>query len=179
VNVPLQQRGSALDLDTNRINVPMVSQYEETKLTITNALNVYLNIEQSLIINTSSIIISLQKIRINTIPNKTIQMNDNAQIRFPSKINFNFSQDSSVLLECVLTPLAIVGHNGQGNTNLSTLLSIRFFDENSNEIPVHTSTDQAIELLIPRDVNTVVPKGVTTLRDFNTPILQMKLRYSK
>jgi hypothetical protein len=63
---------------------------------------VHLNIEQFLIINTSSIIISLQKIRINTIPNKTIQLNDNAQIRFPSIIKFNLSQDSSVLLEVSL-----------------------------------------------------------------------------
>ena len=65
---------------------------------ITNTLNVYLNIEQSLIINKSSIIFSLQKITINTISNKTIQLNGNAQIKFPSTINFNFSQNSSVLL---------------------------------------------------------------------------------
>jgi hypothetical protein len=51
----------------------------------------------------------------------------------------------------------MAGGDAQANTNLSTLLSITFLDENSNEIPVHTSADQAIELLIPRDVNTVVP----------------------
>jgi hypothetical protein len=69
---------------------------------ITNALNVHLNIEQSLIINTSSVIISLEKITIETLSNKSIQLNNNALIRFPSGINLNFSQNSSVLLRVCL-----------------------------------------------------------------------------
>jgi hypothetical protein len=66
---------------------------------IANALSVHLNIEQSLIIDTASVIFSLQRITINTLSNKTIQLNGNTQIRFPSTINLNLSQDSSVLLQ--------------------------------------------------------------------------------
>jgi hypothetical protein len=66
---------------------------------ITNVLKVDLNIEQSLIINTSSVIFSLQRITIDTVSNKTIQLNDNAQIKFPSTINLNLSGDPSVLLQ--------------------------------------------------------------------------------
>jgi hypothetical protein len=65
---------------------------------LTNALNMHLNVEQSLIVNTSSVIMFLQRIAINALPNLTIQLNNNAQIRLPSTINFNLNNDSSVTL---------------------------------------------------------------------------------
>jgi hypothetical protein len=51
----------------------------------------------------------------------------------------------------------MAGQDAQANTGLSTLLSINFLDANNNEILVHTNADQAIELIIPRDVNSVAP----------------------
>lgn len=57
-----------------------------------------MNINQSIIINTSSTIISLERVEINILPNKTIQLNNNAQIRLPSTINLNISNNSSVVM---------------------------------------------------------------------------------
>lgn len=65
---------------------------------ISNALNLHMNINQSLIVNTSSSIMSLQKVEINTLPNKTIQLNNNAQIKLPSIINLNVTNNSSVIM---------------------------------------------------------------------------------
>jgi hypothetical protein len=58
----------------------------------------HLNVEQSFIVNTSSVIMFLQRVAIDTLPNKTIQLNNNAQIRLPSIINLNLSNGSSVVL---------------------------------------------------------------------------------
>jgi hypothetical protein len=45
----------------------------------------------------------------------------------------------------------------QSNTNLSTSLSLTILDQNGNEIPLSTTFDQQIELIIPRDPNLVIP----------------------
>jgi hypothetical protein len=45
----------------------------------------------------------------------------------------------------------------QSNTNLSTSLSLTILDQNGNEIPLSTTIDQQIELIIPRDPNLAVP----------------------
>lgn len=64
-------------------------------------------------------------------------------------------------------------HNAQTNTNLSDLLSFDFLDENGNEIPVHTTIDQPFELIIPSDINWIVPsmtqQNVSSLINDNNP----------
>jgi hypothetical protein len=60
----------------------------------------YLNVDQSLIINTSSVIISLQRITVDLLANKTIQLNNNTQIRLPSTLKLNTS--STVVLRVKL-----------------------------------------------------------------------------
>ena len=66
----------------------------------------------------------------------------------------------------------MAGHRAQATTNLSSLLSISFLDENGNEISVHTSIDQPFELTIPSDINWVVPpmtlQNVSSLHNNNT-----------
>ena len=62
----------------------------------------HLNINQLLIVNTSSVIMSLQRIAMDAFPNKTIQLNNNAQIRLPSTINLNLTNGSSVVLRVSL-----------------------------------------------------------------------------
>lgn len=49
------------------------------------------------------------------------------------------------------------GNHSQANTNSSTLLSIDIIDTNGNEIPIHTSVEQLIEVSIPRDINLNIP----------------------
>ena len=51
--------------------------------------------------------------------------------------------------------------------NLSTLLSISFFDQENNQLSVHTTLEKPIEFFISRDVNYVIPsmfvQNVTSL----------------
>jgi hypothetical protein len=65
---------------------------------LTNALNIHLNIEQSMIINTSSIIMFLKKMTTDTLSNQIIQLNDNTQIFFPKNLNLNLTTNSTILL---------------------------------------------------------------------------------
>jgi hypothetical protein len=51
----------------------------------------------------------------------------------------------------------MAGQSAQATTNLSSLLSIDFLDESGNEMSVHTSIDQPFELVIPSDINWIVP----------------------
>jgi hypothetical protein len=63
-------------------------------LMITNAFNIHLNIEQSILINTSSVIMSLKQLMMNTFSNQIMQLNNNTQISIPVNIQFN----STILL---------------------------------------------------------------------------------
>jgi hypothetical protein len=57
-----------------------------------------------------------------------------------------------------MQPLALADKTQlQSNTNLSTSLSLTILDQNGNEIPLSTTVDQQIELIIPRDPNLVIP----------------------
>jgi hypothetical protein len=68
----------------------------------------------------------------------------------------------------------MIGHRVQAITNLSSLLSIDFLDENGQEMSVQTSVDQPFELFIPSDINWIVPpmtlQNVSSLLNNNTVI---------
>ncbi len=58
----------------------------------------------------------------------------------------------------MVQPLASFGNaNSQSNTNLSRSISLSLFDQHGNEIPIQTTFDHPIELIIPRDPNLVIP----------------------
>ena len=65
---------------------------------ITSALNIHLNIEQSVILNTSSIIKTLKKMMVNTYSNQTIELSNNTKISIPDNLHFNLSENSTILL---------------------------------------------------------------------------------
>jgi hypothetical protein len=62
-----------------------------------------------------------------------------------------------IIFQCIQTPLSIIGNQVETNLNLSTLLSITLFDENNNEIPVHTPGNNSIAFTISRDINFIIP----------------------
>lgn len=68
-----------------------------------------------------------------------------------------------------MQPLASSGSYPQ--TNLSTSISLSLFDRDGNEILIETSTEQLIELIIPRDPNILIPamtfQNVTSLQNYN------------
>jgi hypothetical protein len=58
----------------------------------------------------------------------------------------------------LVQPLASFGNaNSQSNTNLSRLISLSLFDHLGNEIPIQTTLENPIKLIIPRDPNLIIP----------------------
>ena len=112
---------------------------------LTSALNIHLNLEQNLIMNTSEVFMSLE-----SLTNKQFKLINQAEIHLPS----NFRMNSSVSIRSILEPLASFGNS---NTKLSTSISFSFLDRNGNEIHFETNQSQPIEIFIPRDPNFILP----------------------
>lgn len=65
------------------------NEFNKIILLIISSLNIHLNQNQSLTINTSSIIIILEKISINSISNKLFKLIEKAQFNISSNFNLN------------------------------------------------------------------------------------------
>lgn len=84
---------------TQRIQIQMT----ETFALITETLSSHTNLGQYLSINTSSVIMSYQKVIGASISNKSVQPLNNARIQFPSKLtSFQQSNDSISIRVCFL-----------------------------------------------------------------------------
>ena len=70
-----------------------------------------------------------------------------------------------------MQPLASTGSHSHSQTNLSTSVSLSLFDRDGNEILIQTTSEQSIELIIPRDPNIIIPpmtlQNVTSLQNHN------------
>jgi hypothetical protein len=77
---------------SKRIN----SLSEETMSWITRALNVHLNLGQSLIINTSEVFMSLETTSVESLSNKLVKQIENAQIRLPFNLTSNMNNETSI-----------------------------------------------------------------------------------
>ena len=62
----------------------ITTQTKETTALLTAALKVHLNLGQQLLMNTSSIFVSMETVSINSLTNRTIQPMNNAHIRLPT-----------------------------------------------------------------------------------------------
>ncbi|CAM4770288.1 unnamed protein product [Rotaria magnacalcarata] len=141
-----------------KVSNKIAAQFNETLAAVTTALNIHLNIAQSTIINTAAVFISLERTTMASLSSKLIRQVGTGQIRMSSIFDSNLTENSSILLRSIMQPLAVAGASrSQANTNLSTSISLSLFDLNSNEISIRTSADHSIELLIPRDPNSLIP----------------------
>jgi hypothetical protein len=64
---------------------------------LTSSLNLYLNIGQNLIMNTSEVFMSLETKSIQSLSNKQIQQVGNARISFPTYIKTNLSNNQTTI----------------------------------------------------------------------------------
>ena len=119
---------------------------------LTSALNFHLNVGQQNTINTPEIFMSLERMSIQSLSNRTIKLIENAQI----SIRINLSANQIVLLRSIVKPIAI--YDNSLKTNLSRSISLSILDENGIEIPVQTNPSTPIEFIIPRDPNLVIRK---------------------
>ena len=61
----------------------------------------------------------------------------------------------------MMQPLASFGNSTvQSNTNLSTSVSLSILDRNGNEVSIQTNLSHPIEIIIPRDVNLIIPEMI-------------------
>jgi hypothetical protein len=74
------------------------TQTTDTMSLLTSALNIHLNIGQNLVMNTSSVFMSLETITIKSLSNKLVQQTGNAQIQIPSNFESNSTNDASISL---------------------------------------------------------------------------------
>ena len=71
---------------------------EDTTYWITLALNVHLNLGQSLVMNTSEVFMSLETLSMESLSSKLVKQIENAQIHLPFKLTSNISNDSTISL---------------------------------------------------------------------------------
>lgn len=122
---------------------------------ITAAVEIHLNIGQSFTIDTRSVFFSLENLYSASSNNKHLKLDNEILIRFYSKI------DEKLSLRTVVEPLAVRG-DGLGSifNNLSRSLSVSFYDQYKNEIPLPTHRRFPIEFFIFRDPNLNVPSMI-------------------
>jgi hypothetical protein len=77
-------------------------QTTETFSLLTSALNIHLNIDQNLQMNTSSVFMSLETIGIQSFSNKYIGQSGNAHIQIPSNFQLNSTDNTSITLRVSL-----------------------------------------------------------------------------
>jgi hypothetical protein len=77
----------------------IAAQVTETLSSITTALNVHLNIGQSMVMNTTEVFVSMETASIASLSNKLIQQVGNSQIRIPSIFNSSLNNNASVSLQ--------------------------------------------------------------------------------
>ncbi len=72
-------------------------QTTQTLSLLTAALNIHLNIGQNLLMNTSSVFMSLETISLESLSNKLIRPVGNAQIQLPSNLNSNINDNDQTI----------------------------------------------------------------------------------
>ena len=74
-------------------------QTDKTISLLTSALHIHLNINQNLLINTSSVVMSLQTISNQLLlANQSIELSDNARIRMPPNFQLNSTNNSAITI---------------------------------------------------------------------------------
>ena len=188
VNGPLQLRTNVLDVDATRATAfptdydtdlesewskfdgdhniyyqkqlanQVQSQMNEIISKLTSTLNIYLNIGQQSIMNTSQVFMSLQTQTIQSLADQQIQQVGNAVILLPSTFQTNASVNSIISVRSIMQPLAIVGNSElSANTNLSTSISLSILDQQGNHVLIQANQTRPIEIIIPRDPNFILP----------------------
>ncbi|CAF3412739.1 unnamed protein product, partial [Rotaria socialis] len=151
-----------------RTAVLIESKVRSLLKTVTTRISQYLNIGQKFQLNTESIGVTIEKVRVDEVTNKTIEQKDGAEIHLQ---NFEINENETfVTLTLITLPLAT---NGRLNKTVqySRSVSLSLNDKNHNEISVKNLTDP-IEVIIPRDKNLqappMIPQNVTNLSNNKT-----------
>ena len=96
---------------------------------------------------------SLETQSISSLTNKQVK-----QIRLPSTIHTNLSNQTTVSIRSIMQPLALFADaKSWTSTNLSRTVSLSIFDQHGNEVSIRANDTHPIEIIIPRDPNLPIP----------------------
>ncbi|UJR19400.1 hypothetical protein I4U23_022530 [Adineta vaga] len=110
----------------------------------TSILHIHLYLNQQFIVNSSSILFTLEKIESSFISHRL----NESEIHFPLNL---IQLNSTCLLRIIKRSLASFGNNSdQLYTNFSQLFSLSILDENENNIEMKTNFSNRMEFFIPR-----------------------------
>ncbi|CAF1473458.1 unnamed protein product [Adineta ricciae] len=139
-----------------RAQTQISEQSKQTIAFLTSALNNHLNIGQNFTINSSSVFMSLQTTTFQSVSNGIIKSIGNAQVQLPSNMNSN--DNYLISFRSIVQPLASADQSPSNSyTNLSTTISFSILDRNGNELSFPTLSNNPYRLIIPRDVNLILP----------------------
>ncbi|CAF1380176.1 unnamed protein product, partial [Rotaria sordida] len=179
-NINLFGSGDDASIEANRNSYyqkqlanEIINQANEMISLITSSLNIYLNIGQNQIINTSQTFMSLETISTESLSNKIVKQIGNAQFHIPSGFTLNTTNNSSISLRSKMDTLAPFGNFS--NTNLSNTVALSILDRNGNEVSLKTDHSNPIRIIIPRDPNLLIPEmylqNVTSINSTNQNLL--------
>ena len=135
-------------------------------LALTDGLNIHLNLNQTSLVNTSSIVVSIIKLPIDTFFNQTLS---DQQVTFPSQVNLSTNRSQSIQvrlfslaskkrdsspLQWKMERLASFGSNNvsiQIQTNLSRLITLSILDSNGLAMEVKASRIDPFIFFIPHE----------------------------
>ncbi|UJR13335.1 hypothetical protein I4U23_000353 [Adineta vaga] len=121
---------------------------------LTSTLNLHLNIGQDFNIDTPQVLMTLETKSSQFLSTQFTKQVGSGQVQLPNNFNSNLNNQDKISIRSVIEPLASFGNSKvSSNTNLSRTISFSILDQNHNEIPIQTSLNQSIEIIIPRDPN--------------------------
>ncbi|UJR11342.1 hypothetical protein I4U23_015523 [Adineta vaga] len=124
---------------------------------LTSTLNIHMNIGQNFSIETSQVLMTLETVSSQSLSNSSTKQIGNSQIHLPSNGTVDLNKSEKISIRSILMPLAEFGNSSlSSNTNLSRSISFSFLDHNQEEIPIETTMNKSIEIIIPRDPNLIV-----------------------
>ena len=155
--------------DQKELSSRLLKQMKEVSSLLTRSLNIHLNVEQQFTVNTSSVFMSLETLKIQSLLRKEIPSVGNAWLRLPSTWNLSLQEyptgslrvrsflfmQVDFSLQSALEPLASFGSSL--STHLSRSISLTWMDQQGNELSLRTDLDHPFEIIIPRDPLLIIP----------------------
>ncbi|CAF3366379.1 unnamed protein product [Rotaria sp. Silwood1] len=143
----------------------IVGQVEDVLSKAVSTLTYHMNVGQTNVISSNSILMKTEKRRIDKLDSFTIPPAAGTRINLPTLSycsllfqNEFCSNSTAITINSVVLPSATAGYNGrtQTNINMSRSVSLSLFDSNGTTIPLN-NLPTPIEIIIPRDPNLLLP----------------------
>ena len=77
----------------NELKDQIQSEMKELQMELNEGLNIHLNVNQTFLINSSSIVVSIVKLSVDSFMNKTLS---DQRVSFPSQLNLSSNQSQSL-----------------------------------------------------------------------------------